>query len=149
MTTTIFATDYATKSTAARGAKRAGVENTTPVEVAGRWVNLPTEYVDEALHQDGDEYWTEFETVADAIADAELYMANKVPAKKIAGRPIVRRSDFSGVCKFVHAVAAQMHAEAEENGTTVSRKDVVAACIDQGVASYTARTQYQKWFSNR
>lgn len=29
------------------------------------------------------------------------------------------------------------------------RKDVIAACVDQGVAFYTARTQYQKWKQNR
>lgn len=26
------------------------------------------------------------------------------------------------------------------------RKDVIAACVEKGVAFYTARTQYQHWF---
>jgi hypothetical protein len=29
------------------------------------------------------------------------------------------------------------------------RKDVVAACVEQGIALNTARTQYQVWFKNR
>jgi uncharacterized protein (DUF779 family) len=29
------------------------------------------------------------------------------------------------------------------------RKDVIAACVEQGIAFYTARTQYQKWKQNQ
>lgn len=27
------------------------------------------------------------------------------------------------------------------------RRDVIAACVDAGIAFYTARTQYQKWYT--
>lgn len=35
-----------------------------------------TEYADEAEHQDGDEYWEQFETLADVMDDVKLYWEN-------------------------------------------------------------------------
>jgi hypothetical protein len=29
------------------------------------------------------------------------------------------------------------------------RKDIIAACVEQGIAFFTARTQYQKWKQNQ
>ncbi|AUR88740.1 hypothetical protein NVP2117O_62 [Vibrio phage 2.117.O._10N.261.45.E9] len=44
--------------------------------------------------------------------------------------------------KLVWEIAEQMK-KADEN---VRRKDVIAACVDAGIAYNTARTQYQHWF---
>lgn len=44
--------------------------------------------------------------------------------------------------KLVHAIAEMMHKE----NPKVRRKDVIAECVKQGIAFYTARTQYQQWY---
>ena len=43
----------------------------------------------------------------------------------------------SGACAQVHAIA--------DNMPHAPRKDVIAACIEQGINKATASTQYQKW----
>lgn len=52
---------------------------------------------------------------------------------------ISRVSDIERPCDRVWAIADAMQGE--------RRKDIIAACVDQGVAYYTARTQYQHWFT--
>lgn len=53
--------------------------------------------------------------------------------------PIRRRSIVAGACSKVWTIASQMPG--------ARRKDVVAAAVAQGIAFYTARTQYQAWHS--
>lgn len=76
------------------------------------------------------------------------------PTKKRRGRPPVgapvpqlKKSDPSTIrpTKLVWAIATQMW---EEN-PGVTRKDVLRACGEAGIASNTARTQYQRWFKAR
>lgn len=50
-----------------------------------------------------------------------------------------RVSEIESPCAKVWAIAEAMQGE--------RRKDIIAACVDQGVAYYTARTQYQHWFT--
>ena len=52
---------------------------------------------------------------------------------------ISRVSEIERPCDRVWAIADAMQGE--------RRKDIIAACVDQGVAYYTARTQYQHWFT--
>ena len=54
-------------------------------------------------------------------------------------------SKFGGACAAVWAIADSM---VGPDGKVV-RKDVIAACRAQGIAYGTARTQYQRWYSNR
>jgi hypothetical protein len=37
------------------------------------WILLPTEYVDEAEHQDGSDYWLNFSTEQELIDDVNTY----------------------------------------------------------------------------
>lgn len=50
-----------------------------------------------------------------------------------------RVSEIESPCVKVWAIAEAMQGE--------RRKDILAACVDHGVAYYTARTQYQHWFT--
>lgn len=50
-----------------------------------------------------------------------------------------RVSEIESPCVKVWAIAEAMQGE--------RRKDIIAACVDHGVAYYTARTQYQHWFT--
>lgn len=49
------------------------------------------------------------------------------------------RSRVEEPCHRVWTVASSM--------VGARRRDVVAACVAQGVAFYTARTQYQRWYA--
>lgn len=48
-------------------------------------------------------------------------------------------------CKLVYQIADEML----ESHPGAKRKDVLAECVKQGIAYYTARTQYQQWLQVR
>ena len=50
-----------------------------------------------------------------------------------------RKSNITNPCRLVWDIAEKMLAEG------FKRKDIIAECEKQGVAFYTARTQYQKY----
>lgn len=51
---------------------------------------------------------------------------------------------------LTHQIANEMEQAALEAGAPAPRrKDVIAACVAQGIAINTARTQYQVWFKNK
>lgn len=57
-----------------------------------------------------------------------------------------RRSvEPEGITSAVHEMFDEYQAEAEEAGKTLTRKQFIARAVRDGVAYYTARTQYQKW----
>lgn len=58
----------------------------------------------------------------------------KKEAKKIEK---INKSTTSKPCSLVWEICEQMKG--------AKRKEVLAACVEQGVAYYTARTQYQQW----
>lgn len=64
--------------------------------------------------------------------------APKVPGKSIE---VKNHSTIELPTKRVWHIADEMKAKDPE----VRRKDVIAECVRQGVAFYTARTQYQQW----
>lgn len=57
------------------------------------------------------------------------------------GRAPVRESTVQKPVKLVHAICAEMYAQRPE----VTRKEIVEACEKVGIATCTARTQYQIW----
>lgn len=61
------------------------------------------------------------------------------PAKKSV--PITHHSEIPNPCKTVWGIATDM----KEANLMVKRAEVLAACVAQGIAYYTARTQYQSW----
>lgn len=60
----------------------------------------------------------------------------KAHTKKIE---CVHKSDILNPCKLVWDMADEMKGQ--------RRKDIIAACVEKGVAYNTARTQYQLWFT--
>lgn len=57
-------------------------------------------------------------------------------------------SEIDSPVAYVWQKAEEMFRTAAEDGAPEPRrKDVIQACVDDGVAYYTARTQYQSWFS--
>lgn len=77
--------------------------------------------------------------IAAAVAAHNAAQENKLPSTE----GIVRASTVVRPVKLVHAIAANMY----EADKTVTRKDVISACVAQGIATHTARTQYQVWYT--
>lgn len=53
----------------------------------------------------------------------------------------ISRSSVVRPVKLVHIIASEMY----EKNPDVQRKEVIAACESMGIATHTARTQYQIW----
>jgi len=66
----------------------------------------------------------------------------EVKEKTIRG-PIAHESTVSNPCKLVWGIASDM----KEANPLVKRGAVLEECVRQGIAYYTARTQYQSWLS--
>lgn len=67
-------------------------------------------------------------------------VAKQVPAtKKLTG--ILRKSKMAGPVSKVH--------EFLDTHPKLKRSEAISALVKRGVAFYTARTQYQVWFSDR
>jgi hypothetical protein len=88
-----------------------------------------------------DEAFTEAQRQADRMADAQQSAAS-LPN----GKEWIRISSVAKPTKFVWHVADEMIARATAAGLPApTRKEVQDECIRRGVASGTARTQYQAW----
>lgn len=58
---------------------------------------------------------------------------------KTKSAPKLNKSIIENPCAFVWNMAQNMKG--------ARRKDVINACVNEGVAYYTARTQYQQWLT--
>lgn len=65
------------------------------------------------------------------------YIPKPAQVTTIQGLPYVRESSIHRPCAQVWHIADSM--------LGAKRKEVLAACIENGIAFYTARTQYQLW----
>lgn len=70
-----------------------------------------------------------------------VIVQNKVKPTTIQGLPYVQFSTIERPCKRVWHIADSM--------PKASRKEVLKACIDAGIAFYTSRTQYQLWLQTQ
>lgn len=73
---------------------------------------------------------------------AEIPAPKGAKGRKQSTRVYTNRSEVEGAVAFCHQLFAELPAETR-------RKDAIQAAVDKGVAFYTARTQYQKWFKAR
>ena len=74
----------------------------------------------------------------------ETEKAPKLPKAKLpkaSAGPILHKSEIDHPCKRVWGIASDMKAA----NPNIKRGEVLAACVAQGIAYYTARTQYQQW----
>lgn len=132
---------YASKSSAVRAAKKAGLSTGEYeiIEEAGKFGFRAVE-ANEVEEQEVEEQ------VVEETASKEVEETSAEPAKKKKATPKIddrlRMSTIEAPSKRVWEIAEQMKAE----NPNVRRKDVIAACVEQGIAYYTARTQYQLWY---
>jgi hypothetical protein len=118
MTTTQNTQTYSSKSTAIRGAKRAGLSAFTIEEQNGRFaVVVP----------------------APVVKPAKERKPRVGPSYKELAREHSSPSEVTGPVAFVHSWLA-------DNGRNVTRKQAIASLVSKGVNYSTARTQYQRWF---
>lgn len=72
--------------------------------------------------------------------DNEQWYYTKKRAVKV--KPEIKRvSDIDNPCSAVWNIAESMQDK--------TRKEVINHCVASGIAYYTARTQYQRWFQAR
>jgi len=76
-------------------------------------------------------------TVADAVPMQLMPLAPKQPPKQ----PVAVRQS-----QGVEKPTKMVHAIAEEMGLDARRIDVIRACEAKGIATNTAKTQYQIWY---
>lgn len=74
----------------------------------------------------------------EAVADYQQDLLGVVTHNRLDGVPMLRRSVSKGVVSTARQLYATLPA-----GT--ARKDAIAAAVAQGIAFYTARTQYQRF----
>lgn len=67
--------------------------------------------------------------------------APKGMSRKEPTRHYVNKSTVNGAVAASHSIF--------DANPDARRKDAIQAAVDAGIAFYTARTQYQKWFSSR
>jgi hypothetical protein len=83
-------------------------------------------------------------SVKDAAGNVKVDTAKSVlPGTPKKHREYVHRSTVDSPTKLVWHIADEMIAKNPE----VARKTVIAECVKQGIAFYTARTQYQQWLT--
>lgn len=119
---------YSSKSNALRALK------TNHPELVGELTNQ--ELADKYLAQGEDKTFA-------IVIPADVRVVKRHIYKGVQFR---RRSvEPEGITSAVHDMFSEYEAEAEEAGKKLTRKQMIARAVKDGVAYYTARTQYQKW----
>lgn len=77
-----------------------------------------------------------------ALSDAQAKIKEAPKTTMVKVEPVAK-STTDRPCKLVWAIADEMFGA----NPNTRRKDVLEACVNRGVAFYTARTQYQQWLS--
>lgn len=91
------------------------------------------------------------EEIAESNRDPEMPatpVAPAIPSKKVAKAvaprgPVTHESTATRPCKLVWQIADDVFLANPE----AKRSEVLAECVKQGIAYFTARTQYQQWLT--
>jgi len=121
---------YKTKASARRACKKLGFDAETVFEDKDGMWKFPILVEDEVETPEA-----EVETEEEPAEGSE-----EVETEEVEGeieKYIRRHSEIDSPCKRVWAIADSM--------PEAARKDVLAVCEQEGIAYYTARTQYQSW----
>lgn len=103
--------------------------------------DMPADQPEAAAHDLTDAAMAQQQAAADAIANSQASEQN-LPNGKVW----IHKSSIEKPTKRVWHIADEMHAAAREAGKAApSRKEVQDECVRRGIASGTARTQYQAW----
>lgn len=148
---------YTVKSSAHRAAKQAGFEKDQYeiVEVDGQFGFQPIEAAEEPVQETPAEVEATEADIAAMEKQADEQLAEQLneeaaqaieaPAKGKAKPEVKHKSDIERPTKTVWHIADEMSAANPQ----VRRKDVIAECVNRGIAFYTARTQYQQWLATK
>lgn len=106
-------------------------------------------------HSDGGFYWrrVQTESTAGIPKPSDIVEPEQVPdinecsekvekpkkKEKVSSIPNLNKSTVENPCRVVFDTAESM--------VGATRKEVIVACINKGVATATAKTQYQRWFT--
>ena len=133
---------YSSKATAKRALKNALAKIDLALEDVAYDI-LPADAVDK-----GDGFvnrvefvWGEVPDGVEALEETAIVVYPETTPKKSKSGYIRGGSTVDGPCGLVHMIADRMIAENPE----ATRKEIMAACMREGVTYGTARTQYQKW----
>ena len=128
---------YSSKSNALRAFKAAHPELVGGLDNKA----LAEKYLVHATVDAGDGEHTKMAWIIEIPADMRV-----VKRHIYKGVQFRRRSlEPEGITSAVHEMFDEYQAEAEEASKTLTRKQYIARAVRDGVAYYTARTQYQKW----
>ncbi len=127
---------YSTKANANRAAKNAGLENGTfnVLEIDGRFIIECTAHTAEKTELPA--------PPAEVIVPAELLETQTEMDLAVAEEVVTQekaKSEIKNPVKAVWEIADKMWGQ--------RRKDIIAACVEAGIAYNTARTQYQAYHS--
>lgn len=135
---------YTTKANAKRAAKSNGLDmdKLELIEKDGQfaYIQIENKKAAEPVIETNSEIDLETQQkLADKVAN------NAVVADPIAGVPsaLSHQSIVERPCKEVWWIADEMKAK----NPKIKRSEVIKECVARGIAYYTARTQYQQWFS--
>lgn len=84
--------------------------------------------------------------IAERNLTVEGALKDGAPVEKKVVDFMLKKSEIEKPCNQVWEIAIEMNAVVHQGEPAPKRKDVIAACVEQGVAYNTARTQYQAWF---
>ncbi|QIG67669.1 hypothetical protein EVB51_052 [Rhizobium phage RHph_Y17] len=170
-----MAQSYSSKSTALRGAKRAGMENAVAYESEGRWYISDASEVlgkaddfeatsEELAAQEGrpsvesdlievtkeklDEMRATVEQVKTLVKATTEEAAPAPVAESVAPEKMKSYKQVANYNKSSkESPVAYIHAFLSANPTLSRKAAVIALTSEHGINYSTARTQYQRWFS--
>ena len=119
---------YSSKSNAIRAFKANHPELVGVLDNAG--------IADQYLRQQEDKTWAI--VIPEGVKVVKRHIYKGVPFRRRSVEP-------EGVTSAVHDMFDEYQADAEEAGKELTRKQMISRAVRDGVAYYTARTQYQKW----
>lgn len=137
---------YSTKANAKRAAKSQGldVENLVFVETEGGfvWEQVDVTQVESQTEEPTvDQFIANQEQIADKIANNAVLEDPISPVGNVETFP--HQSTVLKPCKQVFYIADEMKA----TNPNATRSEIINECVKRGIAFYTARTQYQHWYS--
>ena len=123
---------------------RSSVNRWAKKEIGTNWKELGgIEMNDEGLfyYQPNTVVVTKEEFKKELAEEVEKVVVEKDEAAEVSDyvvkKPVLHKSTIGSPCRIVWDIAEEM--------VGAKRKDIIATCVEAGIAFYTARTQYQKY----
>jgi len=121
--------------------EQATVDVSEPLKLSGKMIEIPIQpkpEIPEPTQEDIEEFQKMMDN-ADQQANMTVVVEAEPTPEGSADAPVVRKSTTGKPCKLVWDIA--------DANPGMARKDVIAKAVASGVATNTARTQYQAWYT--